>query len=153
MEVIKKKITNLANSTAVAYGVQLVDVELAGSMRKPIVRVFIDKENGVTLDDCERFSNALSAVLDVEDPIHTPYVLEVSSPGLDRPLKGIKDFERNTGKLVRIITKDSIKNQSFFVGRIIGIKNNNVRLTVENKIEIEVPLDQISKASLEIEFK
>ncbi|MEJ2695008.1 MAG: ribosome maturation factor RimP, partial [Candidatus Sulfobium sp.] len=74
-------ITGLADSVASQNGVRVVDVEIAGSLRKPTVRVFIDKEEGVTLDDCERVSRALSAVLDVEDPIHSPYVLEVSSPG------------------------------------------------------------------------
>ena len=65
---------------------------LAGSSRKPLIRIFIDKENGVTLDDCGKFSRALSALLDVEDPIPTAYVLEVSSPGLDRPLKAHEGF-------------------------------------------------------------
>lgn len=153
MEAIKKKISELANSTADEYGVQVVDVELAGSLRRPTVRVFIDKENGVTLDDCEKFSRALAAILDVEDPIQTSYILEVSSPGLDRPLKAVEDFEGNIGKLVRIITKESINKQNFFVGRIMEVKNDKVRLSIDNKIEIDIPFDQISKARLEIEFK
>lgn len=153
MDVIKRKIHELAESTADQYGVQVVDVELAGNLRKPIVKVFIDKENGVTLEDCEKFSRALSAVLDMEDPIRTPYTLEVSSPGLDRPLKGMKDFQRNTGKLVRLITKESINKQNFFIGRIIEAKDDNLKLLLENKDEISIPFSQISKARLEIEFK
>lgn len=153
MDTIKRKIHELADSTADEYGVQVVDVELAGNLRKPILKVFIDKENGVTLEDCEKFSRALSAVLDVEDPIRTPYTLEVSSPGLDRPLKGMKDFQRNAGKLVRLITKESINKQNFFIGRIIEAKDDNLKLLLENKDEIGIPFSQISKARLEIEFK
>ncbi len=153
MDAIKRKINELADSTADEYGVQVVHVELAGNLRKPIVKVFIDRENGVTIEDCEKFSRALSAVLDVEDPIRTPYTLEVSSPGLDRPLKEIKDFQRNAGKLVRLITKESINKQNFFIGRIIEARDDNLKLLLENKDEISIPFSQISKARLEIEFK
>lgn len=153
MDAIKRKIHELAESTADGYGVQVVDVELAGNLRKPIVKVFIDKENGVTLEDCEKFSRALSAILDVEDLIQTSFTLEVSSPGLDRPLNGMKDFQRNVGKLVRVITKDSVNKQNFFVGRIIVADGDNLKLLVENKNEISIPFAQISKARLEIEFK
>jgi ribosome maturation factor RimP len=125
---------------------------MAGSARKPTVRVYIDKEGGVTLDDCERFSRAMSALLDVEDIIPFSYVLEVSSPGLDRPLKNIRDFERSVGKLARVVTRESIANQTFFVGRIMAVKENTVMLMVNNKEEVYIPIDRISKARLEIEF-
>ncbi len=153
MEEIKKRISDLAVSTAGEYGVEVIDVELAGNMRKPMVRIFIDKENGVTLDDCERFSRAFSAVLDVEDPIRTSYTLEVSSPGLDRPLKKVNDFERSVGKLVRIITKKSIDKQNFFVGRILEVKDAGIRLVADNGKEVTIPFEQVSKARLEIELK
>ncbi|MEJ2698029.1 MAG: ribosome maturation factor RimP, partial [Candidatus Sulfobium sp.] len=116
------------------------------------VRVYIDKEEGVTLDDCERVSRALSAVLDVEDPIHSPYVLEVSSPGLDRPLRRLEDFEENVGKLARVVTGESIDGRTFFVGRITAVKNGDVRLALEGGKEIELPFEQVTKARLEIEF-
>ncbi|MEW6107634.1 MAG: ribosome maturation factor RimP [Nitrospirota bacterium] len=153
MEDIKKKITELANSAAVGYGLEIVDIEITGSLRKPLVRIFIDKENGVTLDNCEQFSRALSVILDVEDPIQTSYALEVSSPGLDRPLKKIKDFERSVGKLARVITKESIDRQNFFLGRIMEVKDYTIRLLIDNKKEINIPFEQISKARLEIELK
>jgi ribosome maturation factor RimP len=149
---VTKKIVGLAESVVSAWGIRIVDVEIAGSMRKPTVRVFVDKSEGVTLDDCERVSRALSAVLDVEDPIHTPYVLEVSSPGLDRPLKRWTDFEENAGKLARIVTKDAIGGQNFFVGRIKTVDKAEITLSLEGGKEINVPFEQISKARLEIEF-
>ncbi len=142
----------MAGSVAEEYGVRVVDIELAGSVRRPTVKIFIDKEGGVTLDDCERVSRAMSAVLDVEDPIRTPYVLEVSSPGLDRPLKGLRDFASNVGKLARVITKEAIGGQTFFIGRIVEVKGDMIRLLIENREEIEVPYEKVSKARLEIEF-
>jgi ribosome maturation factor RimP len=152
MENMQKKITELAGSVAREYGVRLVDIELAGGVRRPTVKIFIDKEGGVTLDDCERVSRAVSAVLDVEDPIRTPYLLEVSSPGLDRPLKGLDDFESSVGKLARVVTREAIEGQTFFIGRIDGVKGNMIRLLIENKKEIEVLYEKVSKARLEIEF-
>jgi ribosome maturation factor RimP len=151
-EEVTKKITGLAESVASGYGVRLIDVELTGSLRKPTVRVFIDKEEGVTLDDCAKVSRALSAVLDVEDLIHTPYMLEVSSPGMDRPLKRLKDFEENVGKLARVVTRESMNDQKFFMGRIMSVENGDIKLLLEGDKEIEVPFEQISKARLEIEF-
>jgi ribosome maturation factor RimP len=149
---MKKKITELADSIAGQYAVDIVDVELAGSSRKPLIRIFIDKENGVTLDDCGKFSRALSALLDVEDPIPTSYILEVSSPGLDRPLKGMTDFERSIGKLVRIVTRTKIDEQYVFTGRIARVEGENIILSFDDK-EMEIPFDQISRARLEIELK
>lgn len=152
MEDIKKKITDLADSVAGQNAVDIVDVEFSGSSRKPFIRIFIDKENGVTLEDCEKFSRALSALLDVEDPIPSAYVLEVSSPGLDRPLKQLRDFERSKGKLVRIITREMIEKQNIFRGRITRVEGDAITLFFDDK-EIEIPFEQISKARLEIELK
>ena len=152
MEDLKKKITELAGSVATQYAFEIVDVEFGGSSRKLLIRIFIDKENGVTLDDCGDFSRALSALLDVEDPVPTAYVLEVSSPGLDRPLRALKDFQRSIGKLVRIITKSKIEEQNVFTGRLTRVGEENITLSFNDK-EIEIPFDQISKARLEIELK
>lgn len=142
----------LGAPVADGQGVSIIDVEMTGGLRRPTVRVFIDKEGGVTLDDCERVSRGLSALLDVEDMIHTSYVLEVSSPGLDRPLKEIADFEKSVGKLARVITKESIDNRTFFIGRIQGVRGDDVLLKVGEGEVFEIPFDRISRARLEIEF-
>jgi ribosome maturation factor RimP len=152
MEDIKRKITELADSLAGQYAVDIVDVELSGSSRKPLIRIFLDKENGITLDECAKFSRALSALFDVEDPIATAYVLEVSSPGLDRPLKVMRDFERSIGKLVRVVTRAKIDEQNVFTGRITSVKGETITLFLNDK-EIEIPFDQISKARLEMDLK
>ena len=117
------------------------------------MRIFIDKTGGVTLEDCERFSRAVSAALDVEDPIRSPYVLEVSSPGLDRPLKRLRDFQASIGKLARIITKESIDRQNFFVGRITEVRGDIIILLMKDDSLKEIPFVQVSKARLEIELK
>jgi len=152
MEDIKSKIAELAESAAVQYAVEIIDIEMTGGSRKPLIRIFIDKEGGVTLEDCSKFSRALSALFDVEDPIRTAYILEVSSPGLDRPLRTVKDFERSMGKLAKVVTRERIENQNVFRGRIAGVKGDIVALSENDRI-IEIPFDQISKARLEIELK
>lgn len=151
MNDIKQKVLELARRVADEQGLEVFDIELLGK-GKLLLRVFIDKEGGVTLDDCERFSKGFGAVLDVEDLFPGPYTLEISSPGLNRPLKGIKDFEKNIGKLIRIVTVEKIENQSFFIGRIMKVDSDFVELVV-NKREIHIPFEKISKARLEVEFK
>jgi len=153
MVMILKKISEMADSLAAGFGIQIFDVKLVGSPRKQILRIFIDKEDGVTLEDCAKFSRAFSAVLEVEDIIQTAYVIEVSSPGLDRPLKEINDFIRSKGKLVKITTIEKIGDQNVFTGRVQEVENDNIRLSIDNKTEIYVPFAQISKARLEIEIK
>jgi ribosome maturation factor RimP len=147
---IKQKLAKLAEQVADARGVEIFDIELLGK-GKLLLRVLIDKENGVTLDDCEHFSKSFSALLDVENPLQGSYNLEVSSPGMDRPLKRLVDFEKNTGKLARIVTADKIDNQNFFIGRIAGVDKKTVKLMIK-EYEMPIPFDKISKARLEIEL-
>jgi ribosome maturation factor RimP len=147
---IRQKVARFAEQAAEEQGVEIFDVELLGR-GKLLLRVLIDKGGGVTLDDCERFSKSFSALLDVENPIQGSYTLEVSSPGLDRPLKRMIDFEKNIGKLARIITVEKIDNQNFLVGRIAGTDGNMIKLVIKER-EIQIPFDGISKARLEIEL-
>ncbi|MEW6418087.1 MAG: ribosome maturation factor RimP [Nitrospirota bacterium] len=151
MNDVKQRVLELAGQVADEQGLEVFDIELLGR-GKLLLRVFIDKDGGVTLDDCERFSKGFGAVLDVEDLFPGPYTLEISSPGLNRPVKGIKDFEKNIGKLIRIVTVEKIENQSFFIGRIIKVDSDFVYLLVNN-CEIHIPFEKISKARLEVEFK
>ncbi|HMK50162.1 MAG TPA: ribosome maturation factor RimP [Thermodesulfovibrionales bacterium] len=145
-----QRVVRIAEEAAEGQGVEVFDVELLGK-GKLLLRVLIDKEGGVTLDDCEHFSRSFSALLDVENPIQGSYTLEVSSPGLDRPLKRLIDFEKNTGKLARIITAEKMENQNFFVGRIAGTDGNMIRLVIRDR-ELLIPFDNISRARLEIEL-
>jgi ribosome maturation factor RimP len=151
---VEEKIRALAAQVAGECGYELAEVSLLGRGKRALLRVFIDKDGGITLNDCEVYSRRLAALLDVEDPVAGPYTLEVSSPGLDRPLKNPSDFRKSIGKLVRIVTKESIDNRSFFVGRLRGVNGDALRLSVSDSgEEIIIPFDVISRARLEIELK
>jgi len=151
MDELKKRVLKLAEDIADEQGVELFDVEILGR-GKLLLRVMIDSEEGITLDDCERYSRSLEALLDVENPIPTSYTLEVSSPGLDRPLRNLKDFEKHAGKLARIITAEKIDNQNLFIGRILDVNSDFVKLFVHDR-ELDIPFNKISKARLEVELK
>ena len=151
MEVIKNKVSRLAKQVADEQEVELFDIKLSGR-DKLLLRVTIDKEGSVTLDDCERFSRSLEAILDVEDLIPVSYTLEVSSPGLDRPLRELKDFEKNVGKLARIVTVEKIEDQNIFIGRISMVNSKSLRLLVNDR-EIDIPFEKILRARLEVELK
>jgi ribosome maturation factor RimP len=153
MDTILEKVTVLAESLAGSHGIRVLDVEIAGGMNRPLVRVFIDREGGVTLDECAKFSRALSALFDVEDPIPTSYMLEVSSPGLDRPLKKVKHFEQSKGKMAKVVLKQKIDGEYVHVGRIADIQDGVITLMTKEEKEVHIPFDIISRARLEIELK
>ena len=132
-------------------GLELVDVEFQREKQGWVLRVYIDKPGGVTLDDCTDISYQLSAVLDVEDLIDTSYTLEVSSPGLTRPLKELNDYERYKGQLVKIKTYKPIDGKKVFRGKLIGLENKIVKIENE-KGEHEIPFENIAKANLNFEF-
>lgn len=150
--IVEELILKLAGQVAEGQGVEVIGVNLLGSWNRMLLRVTIDKDGGVTLDDCEKFSRNLGSLLEIEDPVQSAYTLEVSSPGLDRPLTTLKDFEGNIGRLVRVITKEKIDNQNFFLGRIIGVAGNIIRLSID-KEEREIFFENISRVRLEIEIK
>jgi len=105
----------------------------------------------VTIDDCEKVSREVEAVLDVEDPIPYSYVLEVSSPGLDRPLKNPADFIRFKGHMIRVVTREAIDKQSFFIGSLAEATDNNITLHLSGDNEITITYDNISRSNLEVE--
>jgi len=119
---------------------------------KWLLRIYIDREAGVTLEDCEMVSRDLSAVLDVEDFIPHEYTLEVSSPGLDRTLHTPEHFKRFIGSGVRVKTFLPINGEKVFHGELAGMKDSIVKLMLEGDKVMEIPLGDISKASLEVKF-
>jgi ribosome maturation factor RimP len=152
---VRNKIYDLALQAAEDEGLELVSVDILGRGNKTMLKVIIDREGSVNIGDCEKMSRSFEALLDVEDPIQGTYVLEVSSPGLDRPLVKQKDFEKSIGKLARITTSEKINNETFFIGRITDAGEGWVRLKIEEKNkskDIFIPMDKIKKARLEVEF-
>jgi ribosome maturation factor RimP len=130
-----------------AMDYELVGVEYHGGPKNGLLRIYIDKESGIDLDDCQLVSHQVSGLLDVEDPISGNYTLEISSPGLDRPLFEIKHYERFKGHQVRIIlssplTDGILRGKRKFTGLLKGMQNTDVVVEVEGK-EQTIPLDTI----------
>lgn len=137
--------------------IELVEIEFKRGGRESVLRLFIDKEGGVTLDDCAEVSRELSAILDVEDFIPGEYNLEVSSPGLDRPLKTPADYERYAGRLVKVRTyepfpDDAGNKRKTFLGTLLGLTDGVVRMKLAEGQSAAIPLERIAKANLEFEF-
>jgi ribosome maturation factor RimP len=151
IEELKVTLTGLITPVVNAAGVELYDMEVAKMKGKILLRVYIDREGGVMIDDCELVSREIEAMLDVEDPIPYSYVLEVSSPGLDRPLKKPEDFKRFSGKKVRLVTRETVEKQNFFVGEIELATDDIVVLLLPRDRKITIPYDNISRARLEVE--
>ena len=131
-------------------GMELVDVEYRRESRGWVLRLYLDKEGGVTLDDCKRISQEVGRSLDVEDFIQIPYALEVSSPGLSRPLKSEKDFMKYRHSLIKVKTLDPIQNRRQFKGRLLGVSANQIEMEVEGEI-FQIPLSNMAKANLEVD--
>ena len=146
---IEKRVQEIAERVALDNGLELVHAEVAGPENKPIVRIFIDKPDGVTHQDCAEVSHHLGTILDVEDFIHSSYTLEVSSPGLNRGLYKRADYERFAGSHAKIKTHRPIGGQRNFRGRLIGIDGEEVVFEDKTSGRIRVPLDSIVKANIE----
>ena len=134
-----------------SQGFELVDLEYQREPQGWILRIYLDREGGVTLDDCADVSGEIGAVLEVKDVIPNPYVLEVSSPGLTRPLKKPEDFNKFSNRLVKIKLYEPLEGRKNFKGTLLGLGGEKVRLEVEGRV-YELPLQGIAKANLEIEF-
>lgn len=156
---LKDLIRSYAERVSEIEGMDVVDLEIHPGSKGLVITVFIDKDGGVSIKDCEIFSRSLEAILDVEDPIKGSYTLEVSSPGLDRPLRDIRDFMRNLGRFIKVTTKEKIAERTFFIGKIIDVGDNWIRLEVQErktkgarKTEkgelIYIPLEKILKAQV-----
>ena len=162
-----ERIREAAERVARSEGVEVVDVERKVGKQR-FLRVYIDRPpgptsqipagsavSGISHRDCERVSEQLSVILDVEELIPGPgYVLEVSSPGLDRALKRAADFERFRGRLAKISTSEPVGEAKFFEGRLAGFADGKVRMELKGKEArtVEVPLEAIRKANLVVEF-
>lgn len=148
---LRDKIWRLAEPVAAAEGMELIFVECLKMHSRWVFRLFLDKEGGVTLDDCTTVSNQLGDILDVHDLSHGPYTLEVSSPGLDRPLFRDIDFERFVGVKVKLKTSIKIDGVKNFQGKLMDYTEENgekvVRLAVADKV-LSIPKKDLVKANL-----
>ena len=145
-------IREMAERVATSEGLHLVDVELKGGNSNQLLRVFIDKPGGVSHADCALVSEQLSAMLDVEDIFPGRYVLEVSSPGLDRKLTRPSDYTYFVGRRARVVLKEATGEQKVLEGRLAGFENGRVRLDLGEHGLQELDLNNIRKAQLVVEL-
>lgn len=152
MRVDTEKLNQIVEPVVQGGGYELVDLEWKHEAGSWVLRVFIDGPGGVTLDDCTRVSHTLSTTLDVSDVIPAAYNLEVSSPGLDRPLKKEADFRRALGQKAKIRTRHPVgESRRNFSGKLVSVENGNVKIDVGDQI-CEVPIADVEKANLVFEF-
>ncbi len=160
MATLTEQIADLVQPLLDDLGLELVDLEHKRESHGWTLRFFLDKEGGITLDDCADASREISSLLDVEDIIQTAYNLEVSSPGIERPLTKIEHFTRFIGEQVKIKTTlpmapiDGSKPQKSFVGTLVGVEGDTIRLKLQGRAaaEFDITLDQIEKANLKFDF-
>lgn len=149
-----------AERVAASSGLELFDVQFRRESSGWVLRVILDRPDepesgpveGVTLGDCQRVSQDLSAILDVEDVIDRKYTLEVTSAGLDRPLRHEADYRRFAGRLAKIVVARPVEGQSHFAGRLKGVEDGTVLVEVGKDKVRRIPLDLITRGRLDVEF-
>ena len=147
------KIREVVTAPTEAAGYELVDIEWKHEQGGWVLRVFIDGPGGIRHDDCERVSRDLSAVLDVADVIPNAYSLEVSSPGLNRPLRTLSHFRRHVGQVARVRLHTGVEGRRNFKGKIVGVVDTDDKIIIDvDGREWVLPLDDLDKANLEWEF-
>ena len=154
-----QQVRAVAERVAGSYGLEIFDVQFRREAAGMVLRVQIDRpgpaapaEESVSVEDCARVSRDLSAVLDVEDVVPMAYTLEVSSPGLDRPLKRAADYERFAGRRAKLVMREAVDGQTYFKGRLGGVDGRHVIIDTDQGRRHLVPIEIITRANLEVEF-
>ncbi len=157
-----ERIREIAERVAASSGLELVEIEFRGGGKSRMLRVFIDKPGGVTHEDCANLSREVGTILDVEDAIPGSYLLEVSSPGLDRSLVRPADFERFTGNRVKLTTRQPVNGNRHFQGKLESFRDGRLTLDISpvrkkqqaaaEPERLEIDLANVEKANLDPEF-
>ena len=149
----------IAERVAAARGLEIWDIQSRRETGGHVVRVFIDRpgpsaspDDSVSIEDCEQVNREIGTILDVEDPLPFAYTLEVSSPGLTRPLRGLDDYRRFAGRLAKIVVKEAVDNQKAFEGRLNGVDGEMVLLEAPSGRLHKLPMHLITRGRLEVEF-
>ncbi len=148
---IEDIVTGMAQPVADSLGLELVDVEYVKEGASWFLRIFIDKPEGITHDDCQAVSERVGEILDNKDPIPQSYILEVSSPGIERPLKKPGDFVKFRGRKVRASTFSPVEGKKEFVGQLEGLADRTVLINVDDK-QVAIPLELVARVRLEADF-
>ena len=156
---IVEQVRAVAERIAQSYGLEIFDVQFRREAGGMVLRVQIDRpgpaataEECVSVADCSSMSRDLSAVLDVEDLVPVAYILEVSSPGLDRSLRGFRDFERFAGRRAVVVLREAVNGQTFLRGRLAGVDADAALIDGDDGRQHRVPLGLVTRANLEVEF-
>jgi len=157
------QVRTIATRVAASYGLDIFDVQFRREAPGMVLRVRLDRpgsrgtaDDSVTVDECAKVSRDLSAIFDVEDVVPGQYTLEVSSPGLDRPLTRAEDYQRFAGRRAKLVMREKVDGQGYFKGQLGGLESNAnghvVLIEGEDKRTHRVPLDVITRANLEVDF-
>jgi ribosome maturation factor RimP len=156
------KVRAIASRVAASYGLEIFDVQFRREAPGMVLRIRIDRpgskataEDSVTVDECAKVSRDLSAIFDVDDVVPTAYTLEVSSPGLDRPLTSAEDYQRFAGRRAKLVMREKVDGQGYFKGQLGGVEDGPVKYVLiegEDRRTHRVPLDVITRANLEVDF-
>ena len=149
--VIASRIEEIAHRVARSEGIEVVEVEVKGGGRDRLVRISIDKPEGISHADCELISQQVGTILDVEDVVPGHYTLEVSSPGLERKLLKPEDFARFRGKKAKVTLRAPIENQLYWEGMLAGCEDGLISLEANGR-HIRFPFEQVKKANLKFEW-
>jgi ribosome maturation factor RimP len=159
MGAVEEQVRGIAARVAASYGLEIFEVQYRREGPGMVLRIQIDRpgpaasaEESVSVEDCAKVSRDLSAIFDVEDVVPTSYTLEVSSPGLDRPLRRAEDYSRFSGRRAKLVMRQPVDGQSFFRGTLGGVEANDVLIDGEDGRRHRVPLSVITRANLEVEF-
>jgi ribosome maturation factor RimP len=153
------RIRAIAERVAAGRGLTVWDLQSRREHTGHVVRVFIDRpgpsatpDDSVSIEDCEQVNREIGTILDVEDPLPFAYTLEVSSPGLDRPLRTVDDYRRFAGRLAKVVVSEPVDNQKAFDGRLGGVDGDDVLLSTRNGRVHRLPVRLITRGRLEVEF-
>ena len=156
---IVEQVRAAADRVARSYGLEIFDVQFRREASGMVLRVQIDRpgpaasaEESVSVADCAHVSRDLSALFDVEEVVPVAYTLEVSSPGLDRPLRGRTDFDRFAGRRAKVVIREALDGQTFFKGRLAGTDGDAALIDGDDGRRHRVPLGLVTRANLEVEF-
>jgi ribosome maturation factor RimP len=154
-----EQVRAIAERVAASRGLEIWDIQSRREATGHVVRVFIDRpgpaatpEESVSIEDCEQVNREISTILDVEDPLPFTYTLEVSSPGLDRPLRSTDDYQRFAGRLAKVVVSEAVDNQKAFEGHLRGVEADDVLLEAPNGRVHRLPIRLITRGRLEVEF-
>lgn len=152
-QTVNEKIAEIAAGIAEKNGLELVQSQVVGSGKSLTIRIFVDKPDGVTHEDCSSVSRQLDTILDTEDFIPSAYLLEVSSPGLERELYSLRDFKRFSGNMAKVKTSQTVDGQKNFRGRIVAVEGEDIVFDDKTKGAVRFAYDIVSKANLEIDIE